>query len=135
MTVAEYPWSLRRASIAGESEQKKPELALRAGAVISPAAPSRENDVFTGRTVQVRTVIEAINPKGQHGENRTRPGHTQRIRLKCAGAAVSILWMSRSSPGSSKLVTRKRKGDRHLAPLIRVPVPFVRSSGNDVTGP
>jgi Cdc6-like AAA superfamily ATPase len=48
------------------SGPKKQELALRVGAVFSPAAPIREKDVFAGRTVQLRTVIDAINQIGQH---------------------------------------------------------------------
>src|SRR6266511_2125640 len=42
------------------------ELALRVGVAFSPAAPIRETDVFTGRTEQLRRVVDAINQQGQH---------------------------------------------------------------------
>jgi Cdc6-like AAA superfamily ATPase len=42
------------------------EKAIRLGSVFSPAAPIREKDVFMGRREQVRTVMDAINQRGQH---------------------------------------------------------------------
>lgn len=40
--------------------------AILLGQVFSPAAPIHERDVFTGRKEQVRSVIDAINQRGQH---------------------------------------------------------------------
>jgi Cdc6-like AAA superfamily ATPase len=41
-------------------------LAIHAGRVFSPSAPIDERSLFAGRDNQVRTVIDAVNQKGQH---------------------------------------------------------------------
>lgn len=41
-------------------------LALRVGQVFSPAAPIDKLALFAGRTKQLRTVVDAINQRGQH---------------------------------------------------------------------
>jgi Cdc6-like AAA superfamily ATPase len=42
------------------------DLAIQAGRVFSPSAPIDERSLFAGRDAQIRTVIDAINQKGQH---------------------------------------------------------------------
>jgi Cdc6-like AAA superfamily ATPase len=42
------------------------ELAIQAGRVFSPSAPIDERSLFAGRDAQIRTVVDAINQKGQH---------------------------------------------------------------------
>jgi Cdc6-like AAA superfamily ATPase len=42
------------------------DLVIRAGRVFSPSAPIDELSLFAGRDSQVRTVVDAINQKGQH---------------------------------------------------------------------
>src|SRR5437879_5365938 len=41
-------------------------LAIQAGRVFSPSAPIDERSLFAGRDAQIRTVIDAVNQKGQH---------------------------------------------------------------------
>lgn len=41
-------------------------LALEAGRAFSPSAPIDERSLFAGRDLQIRTVVDAINQKGQH---------------------------------------------------------------------
>jgi Cdc6-like AAA superfamily ATPase len=48
------------------TEPRWNELAMQAGQVFSPSAPIDERSLFAGRETQVRTVVDAINQKGQH---------------------------------------------------------------------
>jgi Cdc6-like AAA superfamily ATPase len=41
-------------------------LAINVGAVFTPSAPVNRNELFAGRTDQLRRVLEAINQRGQH---------------------------------------------------------------------
>jgi len=47
-------------------EPRWTELAMQAGRVFSPSAPIDELSLFAGRDSQIRTVVDAINQKGQH---------------------------------------------------------------------
>jgi Cdc6-like AAA superfamily ATPase len=47
-------------------ESRWQDLALQAGTVFSPSAPIDERSLFAGRDAQIRTVVDAINQKGQH---------------------------------------------------------------------
>jgi Cdc6-like AAA superfamily ATPase len=47
-------------------EPRWKELAIQAGRVFSPSAPIDELSLFAGRDAQIRTVVDAINQKGQH---------------------------------------------------------------------
>jgi Cdc6-like AAA superfamily ATPase len=42
------------------------ELIIQAGRVFSPSAPIDELSLFAGRDTQIRTLVDAINQKGQH---------------------------------------------------------------------
>jgi energy-coupling factor transporter ATP-binding protein EcfA2 len=42
------------------------QLALEAGRVFTPTAPVDEKSMFSGRTEQIRKVLDAVNQKGQH---------------------------------------------------------------------
>jgi len=48
------------------TEPRWKELAIQAGRVFSPSAPIDELSLFAGRDTQIRTVVDAINQKGQH---------------------------------------------------------------------
>lgn len=48
------------------TQERAAELSLHAGRVFSPTAPIDERSLFAGRNEQVRTLIDAINQKGQH---------------------------------------------------------------------
>src|SRR2546430_6877001 len=47
-------------------EPRWQDLAVQAGRVFSPSAPIDKRSLFAGRDTQIRTVIDAINQKGQH---------------------------------------------------------------------
>jgi Cdc6-like AAA superfamily ATPase len=47
-------------------EPRWKDLAIQAGRVFSPSAPIDELSLFAGRDAQIRTVVDAINQKGQH---------------------------------------------------------------------
>jgi Cdc6-like AAA superfamily ATPase len=47
-------------------EPRWKDLAIQAGRVFSPSAPIDELSLFAGRDTQIRTVVDAINQKGQH---------------------------------------------------------------------
>jgi Cdc6-like AAA superfamily ATPase len=42
------------------------DLAIEAGRVFTPASPVDEKSMFSGRTEQIRKVVDAVNQKGQH---------------------------------------------------------------------
>ena len=48
------------------SEDDWKSLGLRAGTVFRPSAPVDEEDLFAGRTYQMRRVVDAINQPGRH---------------------------------------------------------------------
>lgn len=48
------------------TQRRADELSLEAGRVFSPSAPVDERDVFAGRKIQVRKVVDAVNQKGRH---------------------------------------------------------------------
>lgn len=49
-----------------QSNEKWQELALRAGTVFTPTSPINAQELFAGRTDQIRQIVDVINQVGQH---------------------------------------------------------------------
>ena len=72
-------------------------IALNLGKVFKPTAPIRKDDLFQGRTTQVREVVDAINQPGKHvvlygeaGVGKTSLGQILKTKLSAMGDEAVI---------------------------------------------
>src|SRR5262245_45608562 len=49
-----------------EPELTDEQIALNVGRVFTPAVPVNESDLFAGRIVEIRRIVDAVNQRGQH---------------------------------------------------------------------